>query len=495
VSIIDSNHVSCTFSIPFSTNYIGNYILTVDFNTSEYTLSSAFTVTAFNAGITGKVYYDANANGVYDAGDTTLSNSKVELTPGNNLAYTNNSGNYGFGTVNGNYTVTYLPRYYETVTTAASFNVTINSNIQVRDFGVQITPTFDSLSLYIWHWLFRCNTPQSVYAYIVNNGGSPAKGRLVMIQDPAMGTIATTPPPDYYSNDTLYWNFASLPTGQTFTVLPTFTAPAAGTPLNFKFIAQQLDAGNNVIFSEEQDFSEIVSCSFDPNDKRAQPPGVQAPHYTLFGDDLYYTIRFQNTGNDTAFRVIILDTLDADLDYSTFEFITSTHPCTTELNPANGALKFTFKNILLPDSNTNEPASHGEVTYRIKTQTGLAANTVINNTAYIVFDLNTPVVTDTTLNTMVYIIPVGIAEAESSGNGVVIYPNPFDHSAWLTFSNDSREKFTLTITDPGGRKVFEKEISSGRYLIEKGNLKEGMYFYELSNKNRTINYSGKFAVR
>src|SRR6185295_15873757 len=74
----------------------------------------------------------------------------------------------------------------------------------------------------------------------------------------------------------------------------------------------------------------------------------------------------------------------------------------------NGALKFTFNNILLPDSNINEPMSHGEVTYRIHTRTGLPDNTIVNNTAFIVFDLNIPVVTNTSLNTMIYIDPLPV---------------------------------------------------------------------------------------
>ncbi|HKR05018.1 MAG TPA: T9SS type A sorting domain-containing protein [Bacteroidia bacterium] len=494
-AFVNSNTVTCNLTVPFNAVYIGTYDLYVYWGTSYYMLPAAFTVTAFNSGFTGKVYFDTNGNGVYDGGEALLANSKVELTPGNILAFTNSTGDYGFATANGTYTVTYLPRNYETVTSAPAYTATINNNVSANNnFGVQISPTFDSLSLYVEHYLIRCNVPFSIFAYVTNHGADPANGRLIMVQDPAMGTIVTAPPPDYYSNDTLIWNFSNLGVGQTFTRLPTFTAPPAGTFLNFKFIAQQLDAGNNVIFSSELNFSNTVSCSFDPNDKHVQPPGVQAPHYTLFSEDLYYTIRFQNTGNDTAFRVIIYDTLDADLDFNTFEFISSSHAVVTELNPANGALKFTFNNILLADSNINEPASHGEITYRIRTLTGLPANTVVNNTAYIVFDLNTPVVTNTPFNTMVYVIPVGIEEVKTD-NGVVVYPNPFDRSAWLLFINDKNEKYDLTVTDPNGRIVLEKETTSDRFLIEKGRLSEGMYFYKLSNNNRTINFSGKFAIR
>ncbi|HKR05658.1 MAG TPA: SdrD B-like domain-containing protein [Bacteroidia bacterium] len=500
-TFVNSNTATCNFVIPFNTIYIGTYDLYVYWSGIYYMLPAAFTVTPFNAGITGKVYFDTNGNGVYDAGEAPLANSKVELTPGNILAFTDNSGDYGFGTANGTYTVTYLPRNYETVTSAPSYSVVVNNNVAAnKDFGVQISPTFDSLSLYIEHYLVRCNVPFSIYGYVTNHGADPANGRLVMVQDPAMGTIVTAPPPDYYSNDTLYWNFSNLAVGQTFTRLPTFTAPSAGTFLNFKFIAQQLDAGNNVIFSSELSFSNTVSCSFDPNDKHVQPPGVQAPHYTLFGEDLYYTIRFQNTGNDTAFRVIIYDTLDTDLDFNTFEFISSSHGVKTELNPSNGALKFTFNNILLPDSNINEPMSHGEVTYRIQTKQGLPSNTVINNTAYIVFDLNTPVITNTSLNTMIYETPLPIellyfnAESDHSGSVLLTWATAteINNDYFTVERSGDRINFTTIETLKGaGNSTFTKKYSCTDEIPL-----PGLNYYRLkqTDYNGKFEYSGILAI-
>ena len=495
ISLIDSNHVSCSFSIPFSAGYIGSYYVFVSLGT-QYALISAFTVTPFNAGITGMVYYDTNGNGVYDAGELPLSNSKIELLPNNTFALTDASGVYGIGTTNGNYTVQYIPRNYETITSVSSYNVAVNNNvISNQNFGVQISPTFDSLSLAVWHYRLRCNALQSVYVDVKNCGGSAANVKLFFIKDPSMTNTTMVPPPNYINGDSVVWFFPNLPVGKDTLFYPTFINPPAGTPYFLNISAKQYDAGNNLLFSETQYFSDIVSCSYDPNEKVVQPPGVQSQHYTLFNDDLYFTVHFQNTGNDTAFRVIVYDTLDADLDYNTFEFISSSHQVKTELNPANGAVKFTFNNILLPDSNINEPKSHGEVTYRIHTKPGLPANTVVNNTAYIVFDLNAAIITNSSMNTMVYVIPVGLDELKNTGNGVVIYPNPFDHTAWIIFDNSKNEKFELAITDPNGSKVLEKEISSDRYLLEKGNLSEGMYFYKLSNKDRSVIFSGKIAVR
>tara|TARA_B100000809_G_C14930349_1_gene456678 strand:+ start:8 stop:652 length:645 start_codon:yes stop_codon:yes gene_type:complete len=61
---------------------------------------------------------------------------------------------------------------------------------------------------------------------------------------------------------------------------------------------------------------------------------------------------------------------------------------------------------MLPDSNSNELLSHGYVKYYIETVNGLLPNDSINNTAFIYFDYNEAVVTNTTHNIIdCYIVP------------------------------------------------------------------------------------------
>ena len=70
-------------------------------------------------------------------------------------------------------------------------------------------------------------------------------------------------------------------------------------------------------------YESIVRCSFDPNDKRADPVGYGSENYTLKDQNIIYTIRFQNTGNDTAFHVQIIDTLDVNLNLENIRFLSS----------------------------------------------------------------------------------------------------------------------------------------------------------------------------
>jgi len=68
----------------------------------------------------------------------------------------------------------------------------------------------------------------------------------------------------------------------------------------------------------------------------------------------------------------------------------------------NNLLKFDFQDIFLPDSTTNFEGSQGYVMYAIRADSTIAEGTLIENTADIYFDLNPPIITNTTDNVMIY---------------------------------------------------------------------------------------------
>lgn len=164
-------------------------------------------------------------------------------------------------------------------------------------------------------------------------------------------------------------------------------------------------------------FTQVITGSFDPNDKQVLPRDF----YHIQNDSILdYTIRFQNTGTDTAFTVVVRDTLPLDVDTRTFEMGAASHPYTYSLT-GNGILTFTFNNILLPDSNTNEPLSHGLVNFKIKPILPLALGQQITNTADIYFDFNEPVRTPDA--TVVVTDETGVRPLVKPAR-LVVYPVP-----------------------------------------------------------------------
>ncbi|MCF8239183.1 MAG: T9SS type A sorting domain-containing protein [Saprospiraceae bacterium] len=142
-------------------------------------------------------------------------------------------------------------------------------------------------------------------------------------------------------------------------------------------------------------FCGIVRASYDPNDKTVVPRGVEPDHIISPNTQLDYVIRFQNTGTDFAHTVVIRDTLDKNLSiFSVVEGVSS-HPNTFRLYGPR-VLEWTFENIQLPDSTSNEPGSHGFVTFTTKQVRDLPDGTILRNRAGIYFDFNEPVITNTT---------------------------------------------------------------------------------------------------
>jgi uncharacterized repeat protein (TIGR01451 family) len=144
-----------------------------------------------------------------------------------------------------------------------------------------------------------------------------------------------------------------------------------------------------------------ITDSFDPNDKLVSPVGVNDQHLTAFGQELEYTIRFQNTGNDYAYRVVVADTLSDKLDLGTLRVTGASHPYRfTVSGKGRPVLTWTFNDINLPDSARDEVGSNGFVRFTVLPVAGQPEGTRIENYADIFFDYNPPVRTNTTLNTL-----------------------------------------------------------------------------------------------
>ncbi len=142
-----------------------------------------------------------------------------------------------------------------------------------------------------------------------------------------------------------------------------------------------------------------VIGSFDPNLKTAVPTGAGTQHILAANRALHYTIDFQNTGSDMAYHVLLRDVLDKNLDINTFRPGFASHPYTWDIRDMN-KLNVLFSMIMLPDSNTNEPASHGFFSFDIEQKSDLPDGTTLNNTANIIFDFNPPITTNTVQHTI-----------------------------------------------------------------------------------------------
>ncbi len=237
----------------------------------------------------------------------------------------------------------------------------------------------------------------------------------------------------------------------------------------------------------DTDCTEIIG-SYDPNAKSATPVGFLEEHYIEEGTELEYLIQFQNTGTDTAFTVVLVDTLSSLLDLSTFEVLVGSHDFTYEVVPER-ALKFHFENILLPDSTTNEELSHGFVKFKILPHADLAPGTLIENFADIYFDFNEPIRTDTAYHTLweETIFDFILSDSDelnlSDQAEINIFPNPFSKQTTIDIKGEYIGPFEIVLYDLTGKIVYQKQSNASKFDIRPQHLSRGMYFFEIKSKD------------
>jgi uncharacterized repeat protein (TIGR01451 family) len=243
---------------------------------------------------------------------------------------------------------------------------------------------------------------------------------------------------------------------------------AGNTPAGtlFDFSVEVSAQGEQDFLFNQSTFVATVLNSYDPNDKQCQLPTYIQPDVQ---ENLQYTVRFQNDGNYPALNVVVRDTISTNLDLSTFRFVGSKHPLSYSLDPVSREVVFRFSGIqLLPSADSLE-GSQGYFTYEIKELANLTLNSEITNTAYIYFDFNPAIITNTTLNINGY---VGLNETPSSQ--LEVYPNPSNGVIQIK----GIEEGQLLISSMTGQTVFQQSYKKGD-IIDLSSLQSGIYFLQM----------------
>lgn len=436
-------------------------------------------------GIVGFTYKDANTNCTKDSGDIRLKNVPLKIydTSSNLLGttYSALNGVYQFLNSAGTYDVVVdttgkpyrescpYPGIDSTIT-VAQLDTNINFALTCAggfDIGIQSIATCGIVFPGQTHYL-RINAGDLSKWYNLNCG-SGVSGSVSFIVSgpvtyigPAPGALTPVVSGNVYSYSIS--DFGTVNNSKDFQILlQPFTSAQAGDMIcvNAKVspIGGDNDISNNTLLS-----CYSVVNSYDPNIKEVYPVMVD-PN---FNDWLTYTIHFQNTGNAPAFNIKLEDTLDTMLDLNTFQVTDYSHENATSLIGRN--LTVYFPNIQLPDSSTNPQGSIGFIQYRIKPKTTWVRPYLIKNTAYIYFDFNAPIVTNTTINS-IKDITTGIDEQIESN--LAVYPNP-SHGIF-TIDLSSKKKHYVQLYDITGNVVLSQTIENGKATIDADNLAAGIY--------------------
>ncbi len=232
-----------------------------------------------------------------------------------------------------------------------------------------------------------------------------------------------------------------------------------------------------------------------PHTTKAFPKGHHDEHFIKTNTEIEYLITFQNTGTDTAFNIVILDTLPPELNPGSIQPGVASHPYRFEMRGEN-ILQFHFANIAIPDSASNEVAASGFVKFRIAQTPDLPLNTRIENRAAIYFDLKAPVFTPIAFHT------IGKNFLEIM-NGSVAYfvpelqltiaPNPLTDLALIKLEGIPLLQSTFKLYDQSGRLSQQSKFEGNQFYFHKNDLPQGLYFFQILSEEGLLS-TGKIAI-
>lgn len=417
-----------------------------------------------SSNITGSVYYDLNKNNFKDPNEPYANKFLVtSAKPGYSRSSVAQNGWFRNDVDTGTYktTVTLNNNYY--VSVPGEKQTTFTSLFQKDTVHFALQPVAGKRDLSINLIPLTPARPgfNAKYKLTFRNNGTDtiANGAVLLIKDSKTTLVSSLPAAGLVTGDSILWAYAGLKPFDSYSIdiEVKLAAPPTlnnGDTLRYKAIISSTNGGAPAIDLTPMDdtsfVAQVVTGAYDPNDKQENVAGKIPLAKITSGEDIQYVIRFQNTGTDTAFTVRITDTLDTKLNWNSLQMTAASHPYKMKVYNGN-KITWIFDNILLPDSNVNEPLSHGYITFRIKAKTNLSAGDYFQNKASIYFDYNLPIVTNTAITVVSNAIVTSVRDADNSDMQIMALPNPTTGNFYLKLSGERIGKFEYSVIDLFGR--------------------------------------------
>jgi hypothetical protein len=447
----------------------------------------------------GFVFCDSDNNGVFNSGDTPLTNVPVYIganqgpTASTALVYTDSTGYFMYcGQVgNANYAIASIGSSWmnangytgTNLVTLIGMNsltpnpgfIALNCNNSCADLWTTITP---------WIGYYQ-NTTATIRLNWGNYGpAAPGQYTLTLTYPSGVNPVLSSLNPGYsISGNTISWILNSSSSFFSLTDYISFNIPSGlinGAQHYFTSSITPASISECNQLNNNGNLLQLLGNSYDPNDKNVfkeqyywnnlmyDIPELEVDEL----DKLTYTIRFQNTGTAPAQNIYIQDTLSSNLDWTTFELLSSSHPMFVN-HLGNGILRFEFDDIWLVDSSVSQELSQGYLTYRITENSNcFTVGTEIENTAYIYFDWNDPIITNTTYN-----INVETWGLNELGNNLLnVFPNP---SSGIVNVQSNELINELEVFDLFGKTLIRLNTLSKETNIDLSQFASGNYILQV----------------
>ncbi len=441
----------------------------------------------------GRVVADLNANFIVDSADVFMSNQQVFQASPYQATFSSGGGFYQLILDTGMHMLKSVNRMYFNSCQPPFHQVLLNDQLPEDTGNVfYFTPEalVCDLSIDVTGLPFyRQGQPYSLWLDLSNSGTISSEGALHVIFNGNEFDFdsASLAPTAIFSDSVLFSGFGLGPLSQTglrlyFSAKSPFVLGDSGV-FSVQFLP---DSVCDFVLSNNMDsLVTYLNGSFDPNDKIADCQPVMNANYVDSAFTIPYTIRFQNTGNDTALKVILVDTLSPLLDVTSLSDFHASHPF--ELALVEGRILIvTFDPIALTDTATNYAESEGYFAFSIKPVLPAINGTAIVNRAAIYFDYNLPVITAPAI--VAFASPVGLSEFSSSPSGsLIVFPNPAGDKVQV-MSTDRHPFKTVQVIELSGREVQSNTgLSDFLITLDVSSFSPGVYLFRaITEDNRQL---------
>jgi len=428
-------------------------------------------------------FNDDNKNGIQDAGESSIYNGAkyIQLTPQQKLFAYEGEMKERYVLLAQDYDISVVHPDFKSTNLPLNLNVTPSQGLIPLSIGLYPINEVEDVHIDITSGsIERCNTLVPFYIKIKNTGTVPFNNKIHLKFDPIIEYKSAGPDPSSISPGKLTWDiYIPDHSGEIKIVLLVRMPDELSVDEQFCLVPE---SGGFEKSSDSYCFK--LSCAIDPNDKHGTPFRGDR-NFTLFEEELKYTIRFENLGNDTAFNVRVEDQLDPSLDLSTYRFIQSSHEVNRQFIDQNRNLIFDFKDIMLPSVEQDSVANKGFVQFAIKSLPNLVEESPIENTAEIYFDFNDLVITNTTQHLMVSELETSSVDALHRKDLLKfsVYPNPVQDQLMLQYNNPENLNLYFNIVDIAGKSAKSGRLKSRIINLEE--LQSGMYFLKVYDSKQS----------
>ncbi|HEX9979681.1 MAG TPA: T9SS type A sorting domain-containing protein [Flavobacterium sp.] len=435
--------------------------------------------------ITGSIRFDGNGNGC-DSADAVQPNVRADLNDGTGdyAMFTNNSGIYIAHVGAGNFTldanienpelfsispVSETASFADTNSNEATINFCISPIGMQRDVEIVIVPISPARPGFT-----------GLYQIVIRNKGNQmVSGNFNFTYDESLLSYAfATVAPTSTSAGQLQWDYLNLQPfenrGYYFGL--NVNSPTQVPPVNINDVLTFTAtinpiAGDFMAADNQFVYNQTVVGSFDPNNITCIEGENVSP--SAIGQYLHYVVNFENTGTAAAENIVVRVEIDpAQYDINSLQLMNASHANATRIS--GNVIEFIFQGINLPGANPGDPpvSTHGNVLFKIKSNTGLQEGDFVEKIANIYFDYNAPV--ETNFAHTIF---------EALGNQVVtidqsirIYPNPArDHVIINCKGNIS----SVHLFDVQGRLLETGMYNSNMVTLDVSNRQSGVYFVKV----------------